>query len=83
MPAGPTRRPGLRSSQPRHFHRADQLGENLIDLLAFDFRLMYEFIQKSGLKATPADFDRQTRLLGHPPRKFEDFVKEAKVAFGE
>jgi hypothetical protein len=50
-------------------------------LTAFDFRLMYEFIQKSGLKATPADFDRQTQLLGHPARKFEDFVKEAKVAF--
>ena len=60
-----------------------QAAQMLPPLMAFDFRLMYEFIQKSGLKGTPADFDRQTELLGHPPRKFEDFVKEAKVAFGE
>jgi uncharacterized protein YbjT (DUF2867 family) len=58
-----------------------QAAQMLPPLTAFDFRLMYEFIQKSGLKATPADIDRQTQLLGHPPRKFEDFVKEAKVAF--
>jgi hypothetical protein len=58
-----------------------QAAQMLPPLMAFDFRLMYEFIQKSGLKATPADFDRQTQLLGHPARKFEDFVKEAKVAF--
>ena len=56
-----------------------QAAQMLPPLMAFDFRLMYEFIQESGLKATPADFDRQTQLLGHPPRKFEDFVKEAKV----
>ena len=40
-----------------------------------------EFIQKSGLKATPADFDRPNPTPRPPPRKFEDFVKEAKVAF--
>ena len=42
----------------------------------FDFRLMYAFFQEKGLKATPADVARQTALLGHPPRRFEDFAAE-------
>ena len=29
-----------------------------------------------GLKATPADIERQTDLLGHAPRSFEDFAME-------
>ena len=44
--------------------------------MAFDFRLMYAFFQEKGLKATPADIERQTRLLGHAPRSFEDFAAE-------
>ena len=44
--------------------------------LVFDFKLMYAFFQEKGLKATPADVDRQTRLLGHAPRRFEDFAME-------
>lgn len=44
--------------------------------MVFDFRLMYEFFQKEGLKATKADIDRLTKLLGHPPRRFEDFANE-------
>lgn len=44
--------------------------------LAFDFRLMYEFFQKSGLKATSADIELQTKLLGHAPRRFEDYARE-------
>ncbi|MFZ5623518.1 MAG: SDR family oxidoreductase [Gemmatimonadota bacterium] len=47
--------------------------------LAFDFRRMYEFFQQEGLKATPHDVDRQTRLLGHAPRRFVDFVKETAL----
>ena len=49
--------------------------------MVFDFRMMYAFFQKHGLKATPADIDRQTRLLGHPPRRFEDFAKETAAAW--
>lgn len=44
--------------------------------MVFDFRLMYEFFQKHGLQATPEDIARQTKLLGHAPRSFEDFAKE-------
>ena len=44
--------------------------------LAFDLRLMYEYFQKNGLKATQEDIERQTKLLGHSPRAFEDFARE-------
>jgi hypothetical protein len=37
---------------------------------------MYEYIQKVGFKATPADIERQTKLLGHAPRMFGDFARE-------
>ncbi len=42
----------------------------------FDFRLMYEFFQKQGLQATREDIERQTKVLGHAPRRFEDFARE-------
>jgi uncharacterized protein YbjT (DUF2867 family) len=44
--------------------------------MVFDFRLMYKLFQDEGFKATPADIDRQTNLLGHAPRSFEDFATE-------
>jgi uncharacterized protein YbjT (DUF2867 family) len=44
--------------------------------LVFDFRLMYAFFQEHGLRATAADLERQTALLGHPPRRFDEFAAE-------
>ena len=44
--------------------------------MAFDFRLMYAHFQKHGLAATADDVARMTKILGHPPRRFEDFVAE-------
>jgi uncharacterized protein YbjT (DUF2867 family) len=44
--------------------------------MVFDFKLMYEFFQKEGLKATDEDIERQTKLLGHAPRSFENFARE-------
>jgi uncharacterized protein YbjT (DUF2867 family) len=44
--------------------------------MVFDFRLMYAFFQEHGLRATAADLERQTALLGHPPRRFEEFAAE-------
>ena len=48
---------------------------------AFDFRLMYQFFQEKGLLATPEDLVRLTALLGHPPRRFEDFAAETARAW--
>jgi uncharacterized protein YbjT (DUF2867 family) len=44
--------------------------------MAFDFRLMYAFFQEKGLRGTATDVDRLTKLLGHAPRRYEDFVNE-------
>jgi len=44
--------------------------------MVFDFRLMYALFQEKGLKGTPADIERQTKLLGHAPRSFDDFATE-------
>lgn len=44
--------------------------------MVFDIKLMYEFFQKEGLKATAEDIERQTKLLGHAPRGFEAFARE-------
>ena len=49
--------------------------------LVFDFRLMYAFFQEHGLKATPEDVERQTALLGHPPRRFDEFAAETARAW--
>lgn len=44
--------------------------------LVFDLKLMYGVFQEKGFKAMPADIERQTRMLGHTPRGFEDFTRE-------
>ena len=47
------------------------------DWMVFDFRLMFEYFQKHGLKATTEDIDRLTDLLGHAPRAFNEYTIEA------
>lgn len=44
--------------------------------LVFDFKLMFDFFQKQGFKASAQDIERQTRLIGHAPRAFADFAAE-------
>ena len=51
------------------------------DYLVYDFKHMYDFFQKQGLKASPAAIGRQTTLLGHAPRSFGAFVSETASAW--
>jgi uncharacterized protein YbjT (DUF2867 family) len=44
--------------------------------MVFDFRLMYAWFQEKGLVASPADVERLTALLGHTPRRFDEFAAE-------
>lgn len=53
----------------------------LPEWLVFDFKLMYDFFQKEGFKASAEALERQNRLLGHPPRTFQAFVKETAAAW--
>jgi uncharacterized protein YbjT (DUF2867 family) len=48
---------------------------------AFDIRMMYEHFQRHGLKGTPQEIETVTKVLGHPPRRFEDFARETAEAW--
>lgn len=49
--------------------------------MVFDFREMYLHFQQTGLKASQEAIDRQTRMLGHPPRPFAAFAAETAKAW--
>jgi len=48
---------------------------------AYDFKWMYAFFQAKGFKATAEDVAALTKILGHPPRSYEDFVGETAKAW--
>lgn len=48
----------------------------LPDWMVFDFKEMYRHFQQNGLTASPEAIERQTGLLGHPPRDFRSFAAE-------
>ncbi len=72
----------------RHLHRDIRYGGDDLDTWAKqaqhmmpawmvqDLRLMYEYFQVSGLAATDEELARQSDILGHEPRRFDDFVAE-------
>ncbi|MGO9242841.1 MAG: SDR family oxidoreductase [Bryobacteraceae bacterium] len=41
-----------------------------------DLVIMYDHFQRYGLLATPGEIETITRVLGHPPRRYEEFVRE-------
>lgn len=47
----------------------------------YDFAIMYASFQAKGLKATPAQLAETRTILGHEPRSYGDFVREAAVAW--
>ena len=49
--------------------------------MLYDFKHMYAFFQKEGLKATPADLAQLTGVLGHPPRSFAAYALEMAEAW--
>ncbi|HZI89177.1 MAG TPA: NmrA family NAD(P)-binding protein [Candidatus Polarisedimenticolia bacterium] len=58
-----------------------QVSQMMPAWFAFDIRLMYEQFQRHGLKATPEEIETLTKVLGHPPRRFEDFARETAEAW--
>ena len=49
--------------------------------MLYDFKHMYAFFQKDGLKATAADVALLTKVLGHAPRSFAAYAKEMAAAW--
>ena len=43
---------------------------------AFDIRMMFQGYLERGFAAEDVDIETLTKLLGHPPRRYEDFAKE-------
>jgi uncharacterized protein YbjT (DUF2867 family) len=46
-----------------------------------DLKLMFEFFQRRGLRASEEDFALQAKVLGHLPRCFHTFVGETVAAW--
>jgi len=45
----------------------------------FDMRMMFQGYLERGFVAGAGDVQTLTKLLGHAPRRYEDFAKEAAV----
>jgi uncharacterized protein YbjT (DUF2867 family) len=50
---------------------------------AFDIRMMFEGYLERGFIAEDADLGTLTKLLGHSPRRYEDFARETFVKWQE
>jgi uncharacterized protein YbjT (DUF2867 family) len=49
---------------------------------AFDIRMMFEGYLQRGFVAEEGDRETLTALLGHAPRRYEDFARETILAWG-
>ena len=50
---------------------------------AFDIRMMFQGYLERGFAAETGDLETLTKLLGHTPRRYEDFAKETFVQWQE
>jgi uncharacterized protein YbjT (DUF2867 family) len=49
--------------------------------MLYDFKHMYGYFQKHGLKAAPGDVEQLTRILGHAPRSFAAYAAQMAAAW--
>ncbi|MGA2420107.1 MAG: NmrA family NAD(P)-binding protein [Candidatus Acidiferrum sp.] len=56
-----------------------QMREKAPSWSAFDIRMMFEGYLERGFIAEDGDLETLTKLLGHTPRRYEDFAKETFV----
>lgn len=59
----------------------EQMRGTLPPWKAFDLRMMFQGFLERGLVAEPGDIETLTALLGHPPRRYEDFARETADAW--
>jgi uncharacterized protein YbjT (DUF2867 family) len=59
----------------------DQMRRQLPSWMAFDFRMMYQAMIGGGFVAEPGDIETLTHLLGHAPRRYEDFARETALTW--
>ncbi len=56
---------------------ATQMRAFMPEWLVRDLQIMFAYFLKHGLLATQAEIDEITKVLGHAPRGYEAFIKEA------
>jgi hypothetical protein len=44
--------------------------------LVHDLKIMFQHFHKQGLVASKEDLAEQAKVLGHPPRSFDAYVRE-------
>ena len=59
----------------------EEMRKNAPAWSAFDIRMMYQSYLERGFTAEKDDLETLTNVLGHPPRRYEDFAKEAVSAW--
>jgi uncharacterized protein YbjT (DUF2867 family) len=59
----------------------EQMRKSAPSWSAFDIRMMFQGYLERGFVAGDGDVETLTRLLGHPPRRYEDFAKETVEAW--
>jgi uncharacterized protein YbjT (DUF2867 family) len=59
----------------------EQMRKSAPSWSAFDFRMMFQGYLERGFVAGDEDVAILTTLLGHPPRRYEDFAKETVEAW--
>lgn len=57
----------------------EQMREKAPSWTAFDIRMMFEAFLELGFVAGDGDLEVLTALLGHSPRRYEDFAKETLI----
>jgi uncharacterized protein YbjT (DUF2867 family) len=60
----------------------EQLRQMVPAWLAMELRLMFQGYQERGFAPAAADVAALTTLIGHAPRRYEDFVHETAIAWG-
>jgi uncharacterized protein YbjT (DUF2867 family) len=61
----------------------EQMRKSLPSWSAFDFRMMFEGYIERGFIAETGDIETLTKLLGHAPRRYEDFASETAAQWQE
>jgi uncharacterized protein YbjT (DUF2867 family) len=59
----------------------EQMREHAPSWSAFDIRMMFQGYLGRGFVAEPGDLDTLTALLGHSPRRYEDFARQTTLAW--
>jgi uncharacterized protein YbjT (DUF2867 family) len=59
----------------------EQMREHAPSWSAFDIRMMFQGYLERGFVSERGDLETLTKLLGHSPRRYEDFARQTTLAW--